>query len=409
MLENMTPGAAIAIVGFFAVPIAFMGSTTMIPGWFFGLSDVTMLHKLLLYVIGFSWAWVALRSLALASYLLVSGKFVVVAVVSLPIILIGSWILPQVTSKNWRANTCTLESTLAPEFIWVKDVGKQCDPRETSVGADVSGTWVGTLSCHRASYPVRLALSSAMDGSVSGKFELSDGGRLSTYHVLGKVLHDNVSLKADKQISGAKGLPVLDVTAMYSSPLTRRMYGKTYPQGCFDFNVKEVQPDVAKFFFGDDAALKPQSQVPQANAVPEGTVTQRPKQAPAVAAATANSGESTQPMEAGRFRVADRPVTMDADLQAVCRSEIGEGFRVADWNDIRKMLRSGYLPDDILTQGDAWVAKDGQMFFGSRHYLVTRANHKRAPGYLAHDTIDNALFDLGSWTTPNPVLCIKGV
>jgi hypothetical protein len=101
-LENMTPGAAIAIAGIFAGAMAFMISTTMVPSWFFGVPGVTIFHKLLLYVIGLCWVWVACRSLAMGTYLLVSGKFIVVGLLVVPIWLIGAWIHPFPTS-SWSS------------------------------------------------------------------------------------------------------------------------------------------------------------------------------------------------------------------------------------------------------------------------------------------------------------------
>ena len=111
---------------------------------------------------------------------------------------------------------------------------------------------------------------------------------------------------------------------------------------------------------------------------------------------------------AGSFQVTSDSVNIRENLDAVCRQQFGHQFRLADWNDIKNQFRMRVDPDRILEDGSALVSRNGQRFWSKeRHYIITRANHRPDPGYLAHDSLDNRLFDLGSYYPSYRVLCFQ--
>jgi len=118
--------------------------------------------------------------------------------------------------------------------------------------------------------------------------------------------------------------------------------------------------------------------------------------------------EETRRQTEAAFRLTSGAHHMNKNLDAVCRQAAGKNYRLADWNDVRAQYQAGKKADEILPAGSAFVSWAGKRNWRSgRHYIATRANHRRDPGYLAHDTIDNQLFDLGSWYPSYPVLCFS--
>ena len=108
------------------------------------------------------------------------------------------------------------------------------------------------------------------------------------------------------------------------------------------------------------------------------------------------------------FKHTSESYPMDSDMNAICKQTFGENYNIADWLDIVDAYESGIAADYILLEGNAYITNEGIDFWSdNRHYLVTRHNHNMPDTYLSHDDIDDHLFDLGSWYTELPILCIS--
>ena len=112
----------------------------------------------------------------------------------------------------------------------------------------------------------------------------------------------------------------------------------------------------------------------------------------------------------GRFHVIAHELSEAQDHDAECRSQLGGGFRLADWNDIVAYYESGgsltdftaglRMPVDTGEIADGYrISRNGEpLWGGTRHYYVARHDHQRRPsGFLAHANIDNYHLTLGSW------------
>ena len=128
----------------------------------------------------------------------------------------------------------------------------------------------------------------------------------------------------------------------------------------------------------------------------------------------------------GKFHVIAHDLTESQDHGAECKSQLGSGSRLADWNDIvdyhdgggslaafadgLKMSVEGgtALPGDIAS--GYRISRDGNAIYsGNRHYFVARHNHNRPGYFLAHAHLDNHYLSLGSWYgTGGYALCYGG-
>lgn len=116
-----------------------------------------------------------------------------------------------------------------------------------------------------------------------------------------------------------------------------------------------------------------------------------------------------------KFHVIAHDLSEAGDHDAECRTQLGRGFRLADWNDIvsyhedggsltdfiagLKMAPPGRapMPPDELGNGYR-ISRDGRpIWSGRRHYFVARHDHDRPSFFLAHAHIDNYHLSLGSW------------
>ena len=128
----------------------------------------------------------------------------------------------------------------------------------------------------------------------------------------------------------------------------------------------------------------------------------------------------------GKFHVIAHDLSEAEDHDAECRSQLGSGFRLADWNDIvsyyegggsltafiagLKMSPPGRAPQppDEINNGYR-VSRDGRpIWSGRRHYFFARHDHRRPSHFLAHAHIDNHHLSLGSWYgTGGHALCYE--
>ena len=117
-----------------------------------------------------------------------------------------------------------------------------------------------------------------------------------------------------------------------------------------------------------------------------------------------------------KFHVVAHNLDETGDLKAECKAHLGEGVRLADWNDILAYYREGGSMADFITElkipleygnpGDMEaipntayrISRNGKLRWqGDRHYFFARHDHVKRADFLAHDNIDNYLLSLGSW------------
>ena len=115
------------------------------------------------------------------------------------------------------------------------------------------------------------------------------------------------------------------------------------------------------------------------------------------------------------FFVIEHELDEFGDHDRECRTQLGGGYRLADWNDLQSYRASGGSVDQLIS-GLNWireqdwdtteggvrgprVSRDGAERLGGtrRHYFVSRHDHEVPSYYLAHDGIDNHHLSLGSW------------
>lgn len=117
-----------------------------------------------------------------------------------------------------------------------------------------------------------------------------------------------------------------------------------------------------------------------------------------------------------KFHVVAHNLDETEDLKAECKAHLGEGVRLADWNDILAYYREGGSMADFITElkipleygnpGDMEaipntsyrISRNGELRWrGNRHYFFARHDHVKRADFLAHDNIDDYLLSLGSW------------
>ena len=117
-----------------------------------------------------------------------------------------------------------------------------------------------------------------------------------------------------------------------------------------------------------------------------------------------------------KFHVVVHNLDETEDLKAECKAHLGEGVRLADWNDILAYYQAGGSIADFITElkipleygnpedmeaipNTAYrISRNGELRWqGDRHYFFARHDHVKRADFLAHDDIDNYLLSLGSW------------
>ena len=117
-----------------------------------------------------------------------------------------------------------------------------------------------------------------------------------------------------------------------------------------------------------------------------------------------------------KFHVVAHNLDETQDLKAECKAYLGEGVRLADWNDILAYYREGGSMADFITElkipieygnpedmeaipnTSYRISRNGKLRWqGDRHYFFARHDHVKRADFLAHGNIDNYLLSLGSW------------
>jgi len=101
------------------------------------------------------------------------------------------------------------------------------------------------------------------------------------------------------------------------------------------------------------------------------------------------------------------------DLDQIIRNEFGDNYRLADWNDILTMSNNIEEWADSLglaegEENSLLISNDGYRIWLSRQFYISRFNHKKPIGYLAHGSINDDFICLGSWLGLNKhVLAVR--
>jgi hypothetical protein len=117
-----------------------------------------------------------------------------------------------------------------------------------------------------------------------------------------------------------------------------------------------------------------------------------------------------------KFHVIAHDLDETENLKAECKAQLGEGVRLADWNDIVAYVEAGgsiedfiaalkipleYIkPEDMdpIPNTSYRISMNGELHWsGDRHYFFARHDHKLRGDFLAHSDIDNYRLSLGSW------------
>ncbi len=117
-----------------------------------------------------------------------------------------------------------------------------------------------------------------------------------------------------------------------------------------------------------------------------------------------------------QFHVITHDLDETGDLKTECKTQLGEGVRLADWNDIVAYVESGgsiedfiaalkipleYVkPEDMdpIPNTSYRISMNGELHWsGDRHYFFARHDHKLRGDFLAHSNLDNYRLSLGSW------------
>lgn len=102
------------------------------------------------------------------------------------------------------------------------------------------------------------------------------------------------------------------------------------------------------------------------------------------------------------FRITSGQHNEMEDLDTVIKREFGEGFRLADWNDVLALRENDKDWVDRLgfEEGEGnslLVSRDGYKIWHRRQFFMRRFNHQKSEVFQVHDDIDNRLVCLGSW------------
>lgn len=117
-----------------------------------------------------------------------------------------------------------------------------------------------------------------------------------------------------------------------------------------------------------------------------------------------------------QFHVIAHDLEETDNLKAECKAQLGEGVRLADWNDIAAYVKAGgsledfinalQIPLEYVTPEDMEpipntayrISMNNELhWIGDRHYFFARHDHTKRDDFLAHNNIDNYHLSLGSW------------
>ena len=117
-----------------------------------------------------------------------------------------------------------------------------------------------------------------------------------------------------------------------------------------------------------------------------------------------------------KFHIIAHDLEETGDLKAECKAQLGEGVRLADWNDIVAYYEAGgsledfikalKIPLEYVNAEDMEpipntgyrISVNGELHWqGDRHYFFARHDHNKRADFLPHNDIDNYYLTLGSW------------
>ena len=117
-----------------------------------------------------------------------------------------------------------------------------------------------------------------------------------------------------------------------------------------------------------------------------------------------------------QFHVITHDLDETGDLKTECNKQLGDGVRLADWNDIVAYHEAGgsldafiealnipleYVnPEDMdpIPNTSFRISMNGELHWrGNRHFFFARHDHKKRADFLPHNNIDNFHLTLGSW------------
>ena len=142
-----------------------------------------------------------------------------------------------------------------------------------------------------------------------------------------------------------------------------------------------------------------------------------------------DTGENS--IKISNFKITSNTYSINDNLSKDCQDSFGEGWRLADWNELVKFYNNGgdleslldylgikYYPDKL--GGDAaFVSVNGKGFYnGSLHYYIARHDHETSflcqyggwPNggcFAEYDQLDNHLISLGAWDSNKKILCFN--
>lgn len=116
--------------------------------------------------------------------------------------------------------------------------------------------------------------------------------------------------------------------------------------------------------------------------------------------------------QSGPFARTIENYSESSDWDTIVKEVIGDGYRVADWNDLVNYFNAGenmsVMMDELGVENQqniGLLTRNGNpVFSGDRYYFATRHNGNPPGNYLVHADIDNNLISLGSWWGTFPIL-----
>jgi len=107
-------------------------------------------------------------------------------------------------------------------------------------------------------------------------------------------------------------------------------------------------------------------------------------------------------IHASDFKITSGKYNERENLDQMIRMEFGDQYRLADWNDIISFSTNIEEWSDSIglvagEENSLLISNDGYRIWLSRQYYISRFNHTKPRGFLAHGSINNDFVCLGSW------------
>jgi len=102
------------------------------------------------------------------------------------------------------------------------------------------------------------------------------------------------------------------------------------------------------------------------------------------------------------FKITSGKYNEKEDLDQKIRTEFGNQYRLADWNDITTFNTNIKEWADSIgfaegEENSLLISNDGYRIWLSRQFYISRFNHKKPNGYMAHGSINDDFICMGSW------------